>query len=73
MALQFDNQEFRKAILHKRVDVEIDRRSLANKVNVNHTTLWRIEKGFSPTLQHFADLCDWLGKEVPFHKKANEE
>lgn len=64
MRLKFDAGHFGWSVQNHRVALRISLRELAEEVGISAATLSRIERGNSPDLLSFGQLCAWM-KEDP--------
>ena len=65
MKVMYNAKEFSKALKTKRIiDLNIDLRAAAKRTKISISTLSRIENGKMPDLNTFANLCEWMGKDM---------
>lgn len=71
MGLIFDSETLSKSIKTKRIiDLNVDLRKCAKKIDVSAATLQRIETGKMPDVMTLAKICKWLGTNMQDYIKT---
>lgn len=67
MKLIYDGEGFAKRVKQKRlIELDIDIRTLSQKLDISPATISRAENGKMPELITYAKLCKWVG--VPMNQ-----
>jgi len=71
---RFDFQKFRKDLLTKRINSNLDLRSCAKQIGISAPTISRLERcmGF-PDLVSFMACCDWMEKPPARYFKKEDK
>lgn len=71
MKQELNRKAFIKSIRQKRIiEEDIDMRELGKRLDINASTICRIENGATPGVEVYATLCKWLGEPMNKFIKA---
>lgn len=65
MAMIFDGKKLAKAVKIQRIiELSIGLREAAKQIGTSAPTLCRVEKGKTPDVETFANICNWICKPM---------
>ena len=67
----FDSDAFYVALDRKRRSHRMSWRDVAGENECSASIFTRLGQGKTPSAEHYAKLCGWLGIEAPFTREAS--